>query len=149
VKLFHVLAMSTVLVVAATGCTVRAEGRNAHHGARTTPAAADSPRSNEYESLGERWVTGKNDRDSIHAGRQGRFHQIMIVVDESALEMNNVVVHFGDGTSYSPNTRLVFDRSSRSRVIDLPGDARIVKRVDFRYGNLPGGGRAHVKVFGR
>jgi hypothetical protein len=147
VKLFNVLALSAVCLVAASGCTIRTEGRSAHHGARST--AAESPRSNEYESLGERWVSSKNDRDSIHAGRQGRFRQILIVVDESALEMNNVVVHFGDGTSYSPNTRLVFDRSSRSRVIDLPGDARIVKRVDFRYGNLPGGGRAHVEVFGR
>jgi hypothetical protein len=33
-------------------------------------------------------------------------------------------------------------------VIDLPGGARVIRRVEFRYGNLPGGGRARVELWG-
>ena len=65
-----------------------------------------------------------------------------------ALELYDVRVVFGDGSTYSPATRLVFAPGSTSRVIDLPGGARVIRRVEFRYGNLPGGGRAQVEVWG-
>jgi hypothetical protein len=32
-------------------------------------------------------------------------------------------------------------------VIDLPGDARVIRSVEFRYGNLPGGGRAKAELW--
>ena len=102
-----------------------------------------------WERLGERWVNGRADRDIVHVGRkEGRFHKIQIVVESSALEMFDVLVVFGDGSTYSPPTRLVFEPNTTSRVIDLPGDARVIRRVEFRYGNLPGGGRAQVEVWG-
>jgi hypothetical protein len=34
-------------------------------------------------------------------------------------------------------------------VIDLPGGARSIKKVEFRYGNLPGGGRAQLELWAR
>src|SRR5436190_17016871 len=92
-----------------------------------------------WERLGERWVNGRADRDIVHVGRkEGRFHRIQIVVESSALEMFDVLVVFGDGSTYSPSTRLVFEPNTKSRVIDLPGGARVIRRVEFRYGNLPG-----------
>ena len=102
-----------------------------------------------WDKLGERWVHGRADRDIIHVGRrEGRFHRLQIVVEHSALEMYDVLVVFGDGSSYSPTTRMVFAPDSRTRVIDLPGGGRVVRRVEFRYGNLPGGGRAQVELWG-
>jgi len=99
--------------------------------------------------LGERWVNGAADRDIIHVGRaDGRFHRLQVVVENSALEMFDMVVVFGNGEAYSPNTRLVFAPGSTTRVIDLPGAGRVIRRVEFRYGNLPGGGRARVALFG-
>jgi hypothetical protein len=103
-----------------------------------------------WEKLGERWVDGKVDRDTIAVGRaEGKFTAIQIKVEQSALEMFDVVVTFGDGSTWSPPTRLTFSKDSSSRVIDLPGDKRIIKKVDFKYGNLPGGGRAQVELWGR
>jgi hypothetical protein len=102
-----------------------------------------------WERLGERVVNGRADRDIIHVGRkEGRFHRVQIVVEDSALEMYDVLIVFGDGSSYSPQTRLVFEPGTTSRVIDLPGGARVIRRVEFRYGNLPGGGRARVELWG-
>jgi hypothetical protein len=71
----------------------------------------------------------------------------MIVVEHSALEMYDVVVTFGDGTRFSPPTRHVFSPDTRSHVIDLPGSQRIIRSVEFRYGNLPGGGRAQAELW--
>jgi len=112
---------------------------------RDAIADARSP----WDKLGERWVHGRADRDVIHVGRkEGRFSRIQIVVEHSALEMRDVLIVFGDGSTYSPPTRLVFEPGSTTRVIDLPGGARVIRRVEFRYGNLPGGGRAQVELWG-
>ena len=71
----------------------------------------------------------------------------MIVVENSALEMHDVTVHFADGTSFSPPTRHVFAANTRSHVIDLPGTRRSIQSIEFRYGNLPGGGRAQAELW--
>ncbi len=103
-----------------------------------------------WERLGERWVNGRVDRDVIEVGaRDGRFRRVAIRVENSALEMFDVKIVFGDGEVFSPPTRLVFGRDSSSRVIDLPGDARVIRRVEFRYGNLPGRGRARVELWAK
>jgi hypothetical protein len=102
----------------------------------------------DWHKLGERRVDGANDRDVITVGaREGSYRRIMIVVEDSALEMYDVVVTFGDGTRFSPSTRHVYGPNSRSRVIDLPGASRIIRSVEFRYGNLPGGGRAQAELW--
>ncbi len=103
-----------------------------------------------WQVLGRRTVHGRNDVDVIDVGRhEGLFHQIQIEVRGSALEMYDVQVTFGDGETFSPPTRLVFGRGESSRVIDLPGAARIIRHVRFHYGNLPRGGRAHVRLLAR
>jgi|SRR6266700_1674689 len=102
----------------------------------------------DWVRLGERWVDGTHDRDVIHVGaREGRYRHIMLVVENSALEMFDVVVTFGDGDRFSPATRHVFSANTRSHVIDLPGNERVIRSVEFRYGNLPGGGRARLELW--
>ena len=101
----------------------------------------------DWTKLGERSVDGLRDRDVILVGaHQGPYRRIMIVVEHSALEMFDVVVTFGDGTQFSPVTRHVFGANTRSHVIDLPGRERVIHAVEFRYGNLPGGGRAQAEL---
>ncbi len=85
----------------------------------------------------------------IEERSEGRFKRIMLVCEHSALELSDMNMIFGDGQRFSPNTRLVFGKNTRSRVIDLPGDARAIKRVEFKYGNLPGGGKAQLELWAR
>ena len=100
--------------------------------------------------LGERVVNGRVDYDLIEVGRhEGRFRKVMFVVEHSAVEMYDVSIAFGDGSVWSPGTRLVFPADTRSRVIDLPGGERVIRSVQFKYGNLPGGGRARVELWAR
>jgi hypothetical protein len=102
-----------------------------------------------WQELGASTVNGGNDRDSlIIGGDEGRFSSLQIRVSGSSLVMGDIRIVFGNGEVFEPRVRLVFDENSRSRVIDLPGNTRFIKRVDFRYGNLPGGGNAHVALWG-
>jgi len=102
-----------------------------------------------WRLLGEAEVAGRNDRDFIRVRGRHRYRQLMLEVKGGALEMYDVVVYFRDRSRYSPETRLVFGPESRTRPIDLPGDARGLRAIEFRYGNLPGPGRAYVRVWGR
>ena len=129
--------------------TARARGLSARpEERRAAPREYRADYRGDWNKLGERWVDGTRDRDVIPVGgRYGGYRRIMIVVENSALEMHDVVVRFDDGTAFSPPTRHVFAANTRSHVIDLPGSWRAIRSVEFRYGNLPGGGRAQAELW--
>ncbi len=103
-----------------------------------------------YTWLGERQVNGGADHDAIGVGRaEGKFNSIMIAVENAPIEMFDVTVTFGDGEKWEPRTRMTFNANTTSRMIDLPGHNRVIKRVDFRYGNLVAGARAKVELWAR
>jgi hypothetical protein len=136
--------ISVILTFAALalGCGHRPEER------RPAPHAYRVEYRADWTMLGERWVDGAHDRDVIWVGtHEGAYRRIMIVVERSALEMDSVVVHFSDGSWFAPETRHVFAANTRSHVIDLPGTRRNIRSVEFRYGNLPGGGRAQAELW--
>ena len=110
------------------------------------PAHADG----DWQKLGERTVNGRIDKDVIEVGADdGLFTAIQVKVEGSALDMYDIKVVFASGKPFSPSTRLRFNKDSSSRVIDLPGDKRVIKRVEFKYGNVPGGGNARVELWGK
>jgi hypothetical protein len=145
-KFVSFTVMIAVLVVAFNATAERARRRERIDDRRDARIEAVTG----WNRLGERWIQGAVDRDTIVVtAAQGAFTRIMFRVEHSAAELFNIVVTFGDGTTYSPPTRLVFGRGQTMRVIDLPGGARVIRRVDFAAGNLPGGGRAQVELWAR
>lgn len=103
-----------------------------------------------WEMLGEQTVDGKRDRDKIQVGRdEGKFTRLTLVVLDSELELLDLEIKFAKGKPFRPEVRQVFAENSRTRVIDLPGDRRVIKWIELRYKNLPGGGRARVQVWGK
>lgn len=138
---FLSLVVAAGLAAGGIGCAHHAEPRVVHH---ENVAAVHG----DWTMLGERWVDGGHDRDVIAVGaREGTYRRAMIVVEHSALEMFEVVFTFGDGTQFAPRTRHVFSADTRSHVIDFPGSDRVIRSVEFRYGNLPGGGRAQAQLW--
>jgi hypothetical protein len=115
----------------------------------TVPGAVPAPAG--WEHVGMRQVDFRIDHDAIVAVGQGAFRAIRIDVESGDLELFDVKVTFGNGETFSPATRLYFRPGSSSRVIDLPGDARIIRRIDFSYRSVFGGaqGRATIHVYGR
>jgi len=103
-----------------------------------------------WEPLGSRRVSFAVDRDVIDVGaREGTFNAIRVEVDGGQLEMYNIVLTFGNGDTWSPNTRVVFRQGSWSRLIDLPGPARFIRKIEFWYRSRLRRGQATVRVFGR
>jgi hypothetical protein len=114
------------------------------------PPAKTAASEGRWEQLGERTVDAKLDKDVINVGREdGLFNAIQIKVEGSAMVMLDIKVVFGNGEVFEPKTRLVFNKDTASRVIDLPGTKRVIKRVEFKYVDLPGGGKAKVSLMGR
>ena len=102
-----------------------------------------------WKSLGSKIVQGRRDTDTIKVGaKAGKFSKITLVVEDSDLELFDIVFHFGNGETYSPTTRHYFKEGSRTGLIDLPGEARFITKVVFKYGNLPRRGRASVQLWG-
>jgi hypothetical protein len=99
--------------------------------------------------LGERTVDGSYDHDRIDVGRyEGKFSKLTIVVDNSDLELIDFAIQFGRGPAWHPPLQHFFREGQRTRAIDFPGDERTIRYIDFKYRNLPGGGRARVAVYG-
>ncbi|HEV8263772.1 MAG TPA: hypothetical protein VGQ06_02400 [Gemmatimonadales bacterium] len=137
--------------------TVRVFGRTAPAGAAISPTPGPLPNPGpvpapgDWDHLGMRPVDFRVDHDVVVAAGQGAFRAIRIDVEGGDIEMFDIKVTFGNGETFSPGTRLYFREGTRSRVIDLPGDARIIRRIDFFYRRTPFGGQAPatVHVYGR
>jgi hypothetical protein len=111
------------------------------------PAPAWDPRG--WTLLGERTVNRSYDHDRIPVGRyEGRFSKLMLVVEDSDLELIDLSIQFSRGAPLHPQVTHFFREGQRTRAIDFPGDDRTIKYIDLKYRNLPGGGQARVKVYG-
>jgi hypothetical protein len=104
-----------------------------------------------WELLGRQQVDFKADHDRIDVGRsEGKFRQLEIRVQGAPVEIRRMVVIFANDEKFDPRIRRRFDESARTHVIDLPGDRRIIKRIDFDYVSPNRrAGKATVEVYGR
>lgn len=119
-------------------------------GAGTAVSPAFSWDSNGWTMLGERTVNGRVDHDRIEVGRgEGKFKKLTVVVMDSDLEMIDFEIKFAKGQPWHPALSHYFKEGQRTRVIDFPGDERVIKFIDFKYRNLPGGGAAKVQVWAK
>lgn len=112
------------------------------------PAQADND--DGWELLGKREVSFENDKDVIEVtAKEGLFKSIRIKVEDGNLEMHGIKVTFGNDETWEPEIRAVFKEDSKSRDIDLPGEARFIKRVNFKYESKRKRGKAEVKLLGK
>jgi hypothetical protein len=110
------------------------------------PASAEK-----WVFLGQRHVTDKAERDSIEVtASEGSFEAIQLRVKRSGVRFVNVTVVYGTGTSDDLELRDVIPAGGKSRVLDLRGGNRVIKRINFVYEAKSLGRRgAIVEVFGR
>ena len=104
-----------------------------------------------WERLGQREVDFRNDHDQIDVGRkEGRFRQLEVRVKNAPIEIYDMVVTFGNDETFKPKLRHKFTEGSGSRIIDLPGERRTIKRIDFNYKSINRReGKGTVEVRGR
>ncbi len=105
----------------------------------------------QWERLGSRAVNYRLDKDVINVGAQnGRYTKLKVAVTGGSLNMHKMTVHYMNGEKQNIPLKYNFSKRSSSRVIDLNGNKRFIKKIVFWYDtkNLARS-KAKVHVFGR
>lgn len=104
-----------------------------------------------WEKLGQRQVNFAVDRDVIQVrAREGSFTSLQLKVKGATVDLTRAVVHFRNGEQQVLNVRQTIPRGGQSRVLDLPGNNRIITKVVFIYDTRNRARRrATVELWGR
>lgn len=113
--------------------------------------AAHRPHPHGWELLGTRTVTDRIDHDVIEVtGAKGTFRRLQVHVEGRAVQFRDMKIHFANGQTQDVELREVIPAGGESRVIDVEGGDRTIRRIEFRYdAQSLGGKKAVVKVFGK
>ncbi|MBX3233426.1 MAG: hypothetical protein KIT84_37645 [Labilithrix sp.] len=101
-----------------------------------------------WVKLGERVLAEDGKHDSVYASAdQGSFTSVRFVIKFGKLELNKVTIKFDDGTTFTSARRIPFGEGVTSRAIDLPGDKRAIRQIDFDYGGVRAGRSTQLEVW--
>ena len=102
-----------------------------------------------WEYLGEAHVDGSQDHDSIKVGRSaGTYGAIQLRINGGAINFERVIVRYGNGSQEEIAIRSRIPDGGQTRVINLPGERRIIQSLDLWYGRDKWGGRPKVSLYG-
>lgn len=104
-----------------------------------------------WRFLGERAVNDKVDHDIIMVtATRGDMNALQIRVRGASVDFHRVVIVYGNGRRQEIELRHTIPARGNSRVIDLMGDDRVIKSVEFWYdANTIRGRKAIVRLYGR
>lgn len=99
--------------------------------------------------LGDAHVDGTVDHDSIRVGRSaGNYRAIRLRISGGAINFERVIVRYGNGTQEEIPIRARIPDGGQTRVIDLPGERRIIQSLDLWYGKDRWSRRPKVSLYG-
>jgi hypothetical protein len=82
--------------------------------------------------LGDSHVDGAQDHDSIKVGRSaGTYRAIQLRISGGAINFERVIVRYGNGSQEEIPIRARIPDGGQTRVIDLPGERRIIRSLDL------------------
>jgi hypothetical protein len=105
----------------------------------------------EWTKLGSRTVDLAGDHDEVKVGVfDGTFTKVRFKVMKAPIHVVSVTIVFGNGESKKVKIGKSFKVGTFSKVIDLPGNKRIIKKIVMNYKSIRvGKGKAIVSVFGK
>ena len=104
-----------------------------------------------WVNLGSCKVHGSRDYDEIIVtGSRGDFKAIKLFVENEGIDFDRVAVHYVNGQVDRVEIKNFIPAGGETRVIDLAGGDRVIKKVVFYYKSNPGTLRkGKVVLFGR
>jgi len=105
----------------------------------------------EWKFIGDKNVRFGVDHDVIHCGVvNDNFRQIKLKVTDGPIKIYDMKVYFDNGDVQDISIRNQIRQGGESRVIDLNGGLRGLKKIEFTYETKGvARGRARVAVWGR
>ncbi len=105
----------------------------------------------QWEKLGQRSVKRGVDKDVMHVTiANGGFRQLKIAVKKSPVNIKKIIVEYANGKRDELKLRSVISAGSESRLMDLRGGKRVIRKVTFYYETIERRrGKAIVTAWGR
>ena len=118
---------------------------------QTSTVTAVEEISRPWELLGVKKVNYGLDRDEIDVtAQEGFFTGLKLKVKHSPINMHKLVVHYGNGEVQEIELRENFRAGTESRVLDLPGNKRVIRKVVLVYDTKNfANSKAVVELWGR
>ena len=101
--------------------------------------------------LGTAHVDGPTDHDDIKVDRYaGRFHYVLLKVNDAPIQFDHVVIHYNDGYSHPFPVNAFIPTGGNSRWIALPGGERRIHSLELWYARAEPGNpiRPEVALYG-
>jgi hypothetical protein len=103
----------------------------------------------DWTVLGKREVSLVTDRDTINLGYDaGKFRSIRFHVSGEPIHLCDIRVTFGNGQVQTLSFDEHIPAGAYSRAYDLPGNERVISRIDLVYKKSHRGGQALMTVYG-
>lgn len=104
---------------------------------------------NGWVFLGERHIDGKVDNDKIDVGKDaGTFRAIQFRVAGGDVHFDKIQVKYLNGQREDIDVRSDIPAGGRTRLIDLPGDRRVIESISMWYAKGEWHTRPQIKVYG-
>ena len=104
-----------------------------------------------WSYLGKKTADIKADRDEmLVTAYEGSFTSLKLSVTNSTIHIKNNEVVFANNETKKFTIEQVFSENSSSKIFDLPGNKRVIKKIIFQYKTVgQDGGKAKVQVWGK
>ena len=103
-----------------------------------------------WHKIGETTANFKTDRDELIVLGADKFKSIKIKVTDAPIHISNLEVYYESGDKEDIILKSDFKAGGESRVVDLKGNSRDLKKVVFVYNTVPNAKseKAHVELYG-
>lgn len=99
--------------------------------------------------LGERHIDGRMDTDKIDVGKDaGTFRAIQFRVEGGTVNFDRISVKYLNGQTEEISVRSEIPSGGRTRLIDLPGERRVIESISMWYSKGEWRTRPSVRVYG-
>lgn len=103
-----------------------------------------------WHKIGEITVNFKTEKDAIVVLGADKFKAIKLKVTDAPIRMEDLKVVYENESTEDLQVRSEFAKGGETRVLDLKGGDRNLKKVIFFYKTIPNwkGEKAHVELYG-
>jgi len=106
--------------------------------------------SQQWVLIGEKKVSFLIDHDVIQVTGNDNYSKLKVKVKDGPVHIIDMDVHFENGDKFDVSLKQRIPKGGESRVIDLPGGSRNVKKIEFWYEKKGlRKGRGTVQVWGQ